>query len=184
LEIASREVLKPGDPVRVEVSLGPLADEVVLEARVAAIEPGRQPEDAPTVLVRILAADLQRVRYVHDVTRGKRRASARQFHRVRKSMAVRWRQGQDWFGSHTWDLSKGGAFIVADRIPAAGEPLDLELVPSLAHPALRLEAKVAWRRDQGDPIGFGVRFDRLDRDVAGQLHTVVQDAMAELGTPR
>ncbi|HLT41021.1 MAG TPA: hypothetical protein VK034_32310, partial [Enhygromyxa sp.] len=65
LLVPSREGIELGAVVRVEVSFGPLADEIVLRGVVVGSMP--RGDRAPLVDIEIVVEHGPRVRYIHDV---------------------------------------------------------------------------------------------------------------------
>jgi two-component system, cell cycle response regulator len=82
-------------------------------------------------------------------------------------------------GREAWgvvrNVSRGGLFIEADRVPAGGSELRLEFaLPGT--PAYAPSARVVWQRLSADaPPGMGVRFVELDRESAGGLDAFVHE---------
>jgi hypothetical protein len=90
LQLRSRENVLVGEAVRVEISFGPLADEVTLACVVARVEPNEH-GGPDTVELRIVADHGERVAYIREVLGGQREASARKHRRVPTDLPVRWR---------------------------------------------------------------------------------------------
>lgn len=169
LRIFTRERVRTGDRVRVEVSFGALADEVVLSGQVTEIESG----EAPRVDIRIVAEHAERVRYVREVLSGDRVAAARSHRRVVASLSVRWSEAGVGRDGRISDLSRGGAFIVSDRPPQIGAVVDLDLDLGGAE-RLQVSSVVSWIRRAGTQPGFGVSFRLKDRDAAARLTEAVR----------
>ena len=78
------------------------------------------------------------------------------------------------FRSHSIDVSKGGLFIQADRYPAVGEQVRLEMdLPGNVDPVC-VKAEVVraiWQDNDTRPSGFAVRFRELsDAETAAFLN--------------
>jgi Tfp pilus assembly protein PilZ len=170
--IPTRERVGVGQAVRVEVSFGALADEVVLAGTVARIWPHRE-DGTPRIVVRVSAEHADRVRYVEEIVQGERAAAARAHHRVKADLRVRWRWAHGEHRSRLADISRGGAFVVSDRLPELGSPLEIEIDVDETLP-LGVEGVVSWLRPRGERSGFGVMFKVPDRSVAARLSDVVR----------
>ena len=175
--VSSRENLRPGEPITVEISFGPLADEVELSGEVDTIEP--RDDAAPRVTIRIRREHRARVAYVQNVLAGARTASARNHRRIPTDLVASWRARGRRLGSRVAsrirDLSRGGAFIVSRHVPKVGESVWVEIGPNNGAKALEVEGTVSWVRNGGREAGFGVSFKLRDRSVAAALHQVVRD---------
>lgn len=176
LRVPSRESVSPGEQIRVEVSFGPMADEIVLRGTVE--HTSARGERAPLVVIRIEATHAARVRYVHEVLSQGREASARASRRVATDIQATWYGRRGSHATRLSDISKGGAFIRSRTPPATGTTISLELNDSMVHEGregpLALDASVAWvGRSQGQR-GFGVRFRIVDRALAGRIAALVR----------
>lgn len=173
LEVPSREPVERGEAVRIEISFGPLSDEVELDGRVEEIV--TRPDGRPPLVVVVLAREhASRVRYVRQVLDGIRHASARAHRRVPVDMEVRWHCGRARHASRISDLSRGGAFILSREPPAVGSEVGVEIRISPHHRALSFSAVVSWVRGEGEDPGFGVSFRLQDRAAAAALTRVVK----------
>ncbi|MBX3246892.1 MAG: PilZ domain-containing protein [Myxococcales bacterium] len=78
----------------------------------------------------------------------------------------------------TVDISLGGAFVLARRLPEVGQPLVLQLSTPTAWDPLEIPSHVRWLDDgsRGGAMGFGVRFEGLTRGQATALHELLQSA--------
>jgi hypothetical protein len=170
--LPSRERVEVGEAVRVEVSFGALADEVVLSGTVAQIR-HRPGGGTPRIVVRVAPEHSDRLRYVEEIVQGERAAAARAHRRIQASLRVRWRWAHGEHRSRLADISRGGAFVVSDRLPEVGSALELEIDTEDTFP-LGVEATVSWLRPRGERAGFGVMFKVPDRTVAARLSDVVR----------
>ena len=179
LTVPSRESVELGARVRVELSFGPMADEIVLRGAVESST--TRGERAPQLSIRIVKAHAARVRYVHEVLSEGRQASTRASRRVPSQIQATWSWG---LGSHVArlsDISKGGAFIRSITPPPTSSTVKLELDDSMAPclalgvagSALQLEATVAWVGRSRGQRGFGVKFRVLDRALARRIAALV-----------
>lgn len=177
LIVSSREPLIRGEAITVEISFGPLADEVELSGEVDAIE--ARDDAAPRVTIRIRRDHRSRVEYVQKVLAGARDASARNHRRIPTDLAASWRAGghriTSRVASRIRDLSRGGAFIVSRHVPQVGDNVWVEIGPNNGTSALEVEGTVSWVRNGGREAGFGVSFKLRDRSIAAALHQVVRD---------
>ncbi|PRQ04154.1 PilZ domain protein [Enhygromyxa salina] len=183
LSVPSRESVAAGDAIRVEVSFGAMADEIVLRGAVEGTTP--RGDRAPLVVIRIAKVHAARVRYVHQVLTSGREATARSSRRVRADIQATWYWGLGSHATRLSDISKGGAFIRSGAPPSTGSELELELNDSMVQSdgagSLRIEATVAWvGRNQG-ARGFGVKFRILDRIVASRIAALVRWHEREAG---
>ena len=168
LVVKSREALSRCEPVRVEISFGPLADEIVLAGRVEDVE--EQLMGAPRITIQIAAEHRDRANYVRKVLSGARPAQARNYRRVPTDLAASWRHDGQRVASRIRDISRGGAFLVSRDVPAVGTRVFVEISDGL-----QLEGVVSWVRDRGRESGFGVCFKLRDREVAAELQRVVRE---------
>ena len=172
LVVPTRESVDLGETIMVEVSFGPLADEVLLQGVVRELQspdPGRP----RAVTIGFPIDESERVRYLQQVLSGRRKASARRDRRVPVDFEVRWRWRELQYASRVRDLSRGGAFIASRWQPEVGAELDVELrPPSSDH--LQVDAVVSWVRDAGTDPGFGVSFRIPDRATAARLTEFVR----------
>jgi hypothetical protein len=157
-----------GGRAALEVSLGALADEIVVEGVV-------QTTEADAVVLRVEEGLATRVRYLLEVQAGLRHATARRAMRVTCDLPVRWVLDGRGRRTRLGDLSRGGAFLLSADAPQVGACVEIEL----QHPQgpLRLESTVSWVR-HGNAPGFGVCFRLRDRDLANRLTEVLRDAHA------
>lgn len=173
LRIPCRETVAPGDRIVVEISFGPMVDEIELEGRVDVTIPGVA--GAPPTLV--LVFDLRnraQIDYVLGVLGGARSPSARAHRRIPVDVGVRWRAGELRQQTRARDLSRGGAFILSHLQPSIGSSIEVEFDGDDSAPILRLAAVVSWIQRQGAAAGFGVRFQVRSRDEADLLQKLVR----------
>lgn len=181
VSLPARSRVQRGDRVRLEVSFGPLADEVDLFGIVA-----ESSDDASQLeLDDACAAQLA---YVLDVLGGQRQAAARRHRRLASSLPVRWSLAaggasvapspsasspapyesgtgmdiprmppressgpQASRGSQLADISSGGAFIVSTLLPQVGDLVVVQLRSGDVLAPLRVESEVTWVRDVQGP---------------------------------
>ena len=174
LRVPSRETVQTTEAVRVEISFGPLADEVELTGEVSSVEPGLNGAP-PTVVITLRASEDDRVQYVHEVLTGTRSANARSHRRVPVDYEARWRWGQAQYASRIRDLSRGGAFIASRALPDVGSHVDVEIRPNDLDGPLQFDAVVSWVRKDGAHTGFGVHFKMRDRAAAARLGRMVRE---------
>jgi Tfp pilus assembly protein PilZ len=172
LELSTRDPVAIGDTLRVEISFGPMADEVELDGRVASLR--THDDGRPAVAIVAFGREQEpRVRYLRHVLAGKRDASARRHRRVPVDLDVRWRHGRANHASRLSDLSRGGAFIVSRSLPSIGDEVAVEILAEEAA-VLQFEAVVSWVRPEGHQVGFGVSFRLTDRCAAAALTDVLR----------
>jgi hypothetical protein len=170
LLISSRESVSPGTTVRVEVSFGPLADEIVFTGSVTQVEAGPR----PCVGVRLDAGQAPKLEYVEAVLDGGRQAAARRHRRLPSNIPVNWQDSGSVRSSRLRDISAGGAFILSRDPPSIGDRIEVVLHPGPALPRVRVASIVSWVHDRGDQAGFGVSFRPADPTIARQLTEVVR----------
>jgi len=175
LLIPSREAIGAGAVIRVEISFGPLADEVILQGVVK--QTTSRGDRAPLIEIEIFASHSPRVRYIHEVLTQGRAASARASRRVNSHIQATWYWGLGSHAARIGDISKGGAFIRSGAPPSIGSAIGIELNDSmvqLSASPLKLDASVAWvGRSQGHR-GFGVKFRVIDRALAQRITQLVR----------
>jgi hypothetical protein len=176
LTIPSRETIDVGAEIRVEISFGPMADEITLRGLVERIT--TRGDRAALIAIRIDPDHAARVRYIHEVLSEGRQATARKSRRVAADIQATWYSRLGSHATRLSDISKGGAFIRSSTPPSTGSAINLELNDSMvddghAEP-LKLDAMVAWSgRSQGQR-GFGVKFRVVDRVQAGRIAALVR----------
>jgi hypothetical protein len=178
LTIRSREDVSVGEPIRVEVSLGALTDEVLLGGCVAQID--REDGGAPRLTILIEGDHLSRVAYIKKVIGGAEPSSARAQRRCITDFNTEFFSLHGRGSGRVLDLSQGGAFVATDRAPKVGSAIELELALPSEGPPLRVRGQVAWvtPRDIGE--GFGVCFQIPDRTVASAVSDLVRERALQL----
>jgi hypothetical protein len=176
LTIPSREAITVGVEIRVEISFGPMADEITLRGVVERIT--ARGDRAPLIAIRIDPELAARVRYIHEVLSEGRQATARKSRRVAADVQATWYWGLGSHATRLSDISKGGAFIRSGAPPSTGSTITLEIDDHMidggsAEP-LKLEAVVAWAGRSQGRRGFGVRFRIVDRVQAGRIAALVR----------
>ena len=175
LFVPSRESIAPGEVVRVEISFGPLADEIVLRGVVVGGTP--RGDRAPLIEIEIATDHGPRVRYIHVVLAHGRQATARASRRVVSQIQATWHWGLGSHAARIGDISKGGAFIRSGAPPSVGSVIALEINDSmieLHRGPLELESIVAWVGRSEGHRGFGVKFRVLDRALANRIAQLVR----------
>lgn len=172
LVVSTRESVSVGASVSVEVSFGPLADEVVLTGTVTATA---SPE-RPGVSVRLDGGQSAKLDYIAAVLDGGRQAAARRHRRLPSNIPVNWLASGNMRSSRLRDISAGGAFILsqAQDAPRIGDRIEVVLHPGPALPRVRVASVVSWVHAHGNHTGFGVSFKPADPMVARQLTEVVR----------
>jgi uncharacterized protein (TIGR02266 family) len=184
VHVPSRERVAVGEAIRLEIGLGPHADEVVLDGTIVDVQPGSGETDgadggAPIVVCRIEQRHADRLAYILEVLEGDRQPVARRFRRVRARVTVRWsaRAKSPTRVHHTFtaDLSAGGAFIVCRDSPLRDTTLSIELRLQPGEAPIELEAVVTWSGTAHGQPGFGVKFNHVDRTVFARLQDIVDE---------
>ncbi len=173
IEVPSREGVVPGERVNVEVSFGPLADEVLLSGVVSRIHE-RGGGKAPIVEIPIVRTHAHRTAYVLVVLKGLRDPMARAHRRVPVSFGGRVFWGMRPRLFKVDELSAGGVFISAPEFPRVGVRFDVELSLERGEPPLRVPGISVWHSPSGPGIGFGVQFKVGDRTAADRLQALVR----------
>ena len=181
LRLALREPLAVGESVSLEVSFGPMVDEVTLEASVVSTE-AVATEGSVQAVFSVALSQGGRTTYVREVLTGTRSASTRRHRRVPVSIEVRWTWNGSRYASRARDLSRGGAFIESRVLPAIGAKVEVELRLPEGEADLALAGEVTWLRTEGGSVGFGVCFKLPDRGVAARLHDAVRECEIISGT--
>ncbi|MCR9164798.1 MAG: PilZ domain-containing protein [Nannocystaceae bacterium] len=163
-----RESLEEGEHLCLEISFGPMVDEVMLSATVEAI-------DGDRVALSVPLSERSKTTYVLQVLAGTRSAAARRHRRVPVDLEVRWTWKGDRYASRARDLSYGGAFIESRVLPSVGARVDVVLRTPDAAGEISVGGEVAWLRQSRGTAGFGVCFKLPDRSVAARLHEVVRE---------
>jgi hypothetical protein len=169
--VPTRQSLEEGAPVNIEISFGPLADEITLTATI--VEAGRSTE-RPSTKVRLDDGQRAKLSYVGAVLDGGREAAARRHRRIPSNIPVNWRQQDSVHSSRLRDISVGGAFILSEDPPHVGQEIDVILRPGAALPRVEVSSVVSWVARTDDFVGFGVNFKPSDPAVAQRLGEVVR----------
>lgn len=176
IKVPSRESVGIGDLIRVEVSFGAMADEIVLRGFVDAIveREGR----APVIAIRVAPEHAARLRYVDEVVSKGRAATARTARRIPSEIPATWYWGLGSHATRIGDLSRGGAFIRSAAPPPAGSRIRVHLDDAKTDAGrrggLELEAIVAWTGSSSGTRGFGVKFRIVDREQAERIAALVR----------
>ncbi|GEM_PF-1318684 len=183
-EVPSRASVQPGDPINVEVSFGPLADEVMLRGVVHRIV-SREPGQAPILVIPVVRVHAHRIDYIQKVVNGLRIATARGHRRVATEIKARWWWGMTPHAVNITELSRGGTFITTPQLPNTGFIFDLEMRLDSRTTPLRLPSRVVWTQSTHDNAGFGVNFRITDILVANRLASLIrnQEQQALSGRP-
>jgi Tfp pilus assembly protein PilZ len=175
LDLEHRGRLDTGDAVRVEVSFGPMADEVDIFGEVSSTSSG---DSSARWLSIELARDCEdQLRYVQEVLGGNREAAARRHRRLPSSLAVRWGSEDGPRATHLLDISAGGAFIVSEELPEIGKEILVQFRTRDILKPLRIQSTVSWVRPapSAERRGFGVSFKVPDAASASMLSRVVRE---------
>lgn len=163
-----RESLQTGEDLLLEISFGPMVDEVALSATVDAFDEER-------IALSVPLSERGKAEYVLQVLAGTRSAAARRHRRVPVDLEVRWTWNGSRYASRARDLSYGGAFIESRVLPSVGARVGVVLRLPDAVKEIALGGEVAWLRTQAGAPGFGVCFKLPDRSVAARLHDAVRE---------
>ena len=172
LEFKARDLVRPGERVRVEISFGPMADEVELDGVVDRV---RELEQGRSIRFRVEASQVARMDYVNDVAKGLRQASARRHRRFPADQKIRWASEGSTHHTRLMDVSQGGAFIRSEALPDVGEEVVVQLELGDAS-LVELRSKVAWTSRNLGRSGFGVSFKFGSRDEAAHVQDFVRAA--------
>ncbi len=170
-----RDRVANGQLVRLELSLGALADEVVIDGRV--VEERAAPVHGREAVITVIADHVARLCYARAVLFGERPAAARGSRRVSAELPVLWEREGERLRARTLDLSRGGAFIRALDLPEVGERLEVEF-PVSSTERVQVPSVVAWVSEDRRRPGFGVSFKFSDRGVAAMVQDLVRRAEA------
>lgn len=183
IAMAARPGIAIGDRLEVEVSFGPLTDEVVFPGEVvAAAAVDGQP---PRLVVEIPHSERHRISYVRQVLAGEREPVARSQRRVPTDREIGWFRRTGRFEGRLRDVSGRGAFVAARLLPTIGETVVLHLEdPGRPRERLVVECEVTWVREEALQSGFGVRFRIRDRDEAAQIGRFVRACAGDEGPSR
>jgi Tfp pilus assembly protein PilZ len=173
LRIPTREAAALGDRIIVELSFGPMVDEIEIDGDVVAITPDLAGGPASIELAFDRRHKAQ-IDYVMQVLGGLRAATARAHRRVPVDLGVAWRCGELAQQTRARDLSRGGAFLLSHLQPVVGAAVDLEFQGDHDTPILRLAATVSWVQRQGRFSGFGVRLHVRTREESEVLATLIR----------
>jgi hypothetical protein len=179
IEVPSREIVKPGERVRVEISFGPFADEIVLAGVVDQIH-SRDGGRAPVLVIRIVRTHAHRMFYVLQVLRGQRVATARAHRRVSSTLEGRWFWGLRPHLCDLKEISRGGTFVNGPHAPAPDFEFEIEIRTSSREVPLRLPSRVVWVSKERTRPGFGVAFNLVSPAAASLLASLIETQIAQL----
>jgi hypothetical protein len=170
--ITTREPVRPHQSVRLELGLGPLVDEILVDAVVRDLRPPEEVTDAPEVQVEIERRHEERFAYVYDVILGRREPITRRYRRVAARFPIVWSQAGQAHRSFTGDIAAGGTFILGEA-PELGSSVEVELWLDSEDP-IEVSGLVTWVGIARGEDGFGVQFRKLDAGVFGRLRQLVR----------
>ncbi len=164
-------MLRARQAVTLEISLGPLADEVVLHGALRGASSAGS--DARFVVLEPEQDDA--LNYLAAVQDGERKAAARGHRRLPSRLPVRWSdpRASETERTRLRDISRGGAFIVSERVPPVGERIEVTLDAPDGE-RIQLCSVVSWIRSEHPHRGFGVSFRPADPATARRLSEVVR----------
>jgi hypothetical protein len=171
--LALRDPFRVHQSVRLELGLGPFADEIMVDAVVRAIRPGDTATDPPEVTMEIIRAHEERFAYVHGVITGQRDIVTRRHRRVAARVPVVWMLAGRSHRSFTGDIGCGGTFILGEEAPPPGAHIELDLHVS-PRESLALRGIVTWSGVSRGDTGFGIKFESLDHDTFARLREIVR----------
>ncbi len=171
--VLTRDPVSAGERVRIEVSLGAMVDEVLLNGMISMIRKTGDDDGAAVVTLRIAVAQAKRLVYLLDVLEGQREASARGSRRTPCDLPVAWERAGRLATTRLQDLSRGGAFIVSDVQPEVGEDVRVRILGQ-DDTGLEFDARVSWLRPAGSCPGFGVAFRIRSRATATALQALIR----------
>ena len=168
--VPTREGVGAGDRVAIEISFGPLADEITLTGRVLEGPTGA----TPSARIVLDPEQAPKLAYIGAVLDGGRQAAARRHRRLPSNIPVNWRRAGSVHSSRLRDISAGGAFILCKDPPRVGESIEVTLRPGATLPRVSVSSVVSWIDPRGTYAGFGVTFKPADAGLARQLTDVVR----------
>jgi hypothetical protein len=173
-ELAWRGPRRIGEEVKVEISLGAMADPIELVGRINKVSNRAEGGPAPAQIV-FSEPHGHRLRYVVDVLRGERSPTTRAYPRYEVDLKGRWWMGARAQDQVFHDLSRGGAFIETkgDLTVAVGTPVPVEIYDRHGVP-LRLQSEVVWSSRNPERPGFGTRFRIASKELADRLSDLLE----------
>ncbi len=172
--IPSRERVTIGEAVAVEVSFGPLADEVFVEGVVTTVA-SRERGNAPLVKIHVFEPHTIRMRYILEVLKGEREATARRYRRIPADIGIRWWWGIKAHSQRARGISLGGTFVQSADTPGVGFRTEIEIRTDSRTAPIRIPSTVIWTGNPGYGFGFGVKFQVDNTATAGRLRELVKD---------
>jgi hypothetical protein len=182
VELAWRGVRRIGEDVKVEISLGAMADPIELIGKIRSVD-SASTGGSMAAKIEVLRPHGHRLAYVLDVLRGERQPTTRAHPRFQVDLPGRWWMGARAESQVFEDLTRGGAFIKTrtEQRPAVGSVVPIEIVDSHGVP-LRLESEVVWLSRDAARRGFGTRFKIAKRELAERLSDLLErEGQGELG---
>jgi hypothetical protein len=172
LWVTTRESVRPQQTVQLELGLGPLVDEILVDAVVREVRAPQSVTEAPEVLLEVHRRHEERFKYVYDVIQGRREAITRRYRRVAARFPLVWTQDGHSHRSFTADIAAGGTFILGEA-PEAGSNVELEIWLD-SEDAIEVSGLVTWSGEARGETGFGVQFRKLDAGVFHRLRDLVR----------
>ena len=170
--VTTREALRPQQSVRLELGLGPMVDEILIDAVVREIRAPDEVAAAPQVLFEVERRHEERMKYVYDVIQGRREAVTRRYRRVVARFPLVWSQAGHAHRSFTGDIAAGGTFVLGEG-PQAGSAVELEIWLD-SEQTIEVSGLVTWTGEARGEEGFGVQFRNLDAGVFNRLRNLVR----------
>lgn len=113
----------------------------------------------PGVEVELPSGEERTVQMVLDHAEGKKVDFVdRKGRRMPASIVVTYRRDEDFTREFTEDISEGGTFIRTDRVLAVGTEVSCRLKPPGYLVGIKIDGRVAWTKEQGEPSGMGIEF--------------------------
>ena len=174
VELAWRGPRRIGQPVKVEVSLGAMADPIELMGIIRSVK-STNSSGPSAAKIELSQPHGHRLAYVIDVIRGQRYPTTRAHPRFHVDLEGRWWMGARAESQVIEDLSRGGAFVPtrSEQRPSVGAVVPLEIVDSHGVP-LRLESEVVWLSRDPARRGFGTRFRIAQRELSERLSDLLE----------
>ena len=168
IEVPTRDRVAVGDAVMIEVTLGPMEDEIGFDGVVLAIEPDHAARRL-RVRIEVAPVDAPRLAFLLDVLRGARRGVPRRYRRIPVDVPARWLHGIRPSHGVCRTLSPGGAFVETGAPVPVGTHLELELRDDPRRGPIVIPGTVVWAGRLGDHLGFGFRSDQRGGPAGARL---------------
>jgi len=174
----TREALKPGEPIIVEIRFPGLANKQMIRGFVAWRRAGKHRTKLRAGLgIEFHAAEARRRDFLIAVAKGEIvDMVTRRHRRLPVQLTASWRVvfDREKHTSHIEDIGPGGAFLRTTQFFPPGTEIVLDVTPPGALRPLEIAGRVAWTRHSDGEEGIGIEFKTRDAGGTRRLKELVR----------